>query len=175
LYGENLLIYDPLNQYTTFPDKCRYIPASDSLAEFEAVCTSLCARKQVVFVVEECERYIGQGKPMGPNAFDLINRGRNWGIYIVAVTRRIQRLSKDFFDLCQGVVFFKCGLQSRRYIEEMVGKEHLQHINSLEKYQFLFYQVEEPEEIKMGRLKLSGVREHIEEQTTTLAKEEEED
>src|SRR4030042_4493860 len=119
----NLLIYDPLDQYTNFDPKCHYVPQSDSLAEFESVCRKLCARSNVVFLIEEAERYLGQGKPIGPYAFDLINRGRNWGVGIIAVTRRIQRLSKDYFDLCQNVIAFRCGLKSREYLQDMLGPQ----------------------------------------------------
>jgi len=143
LCGSNLLIYDPLDQYKEFPDECRYIPRSDSLEEFEEVCGRLCARSNVTFLIEEVERYLGQGKPLGPNAFDLVNRGRNWGVGIIAVTRRIQKLSKDYFDLCQTVIFFRCGLKSRKYIYDMLGKEESYFITRLPKYHFLHYSLEE--------------------------------
>lgn len=143
----NLLIYDPLGQYVDFPKECIYVPRSNSPQEFDAVCKQLCARSNVVFIVEECERYIGQNKELGYYAFDLINRGRNWGIGIIAVTRRIQRVSKDYFDLCQNVIFFKCGLKSREYIADMVGKEHVRAIMSLKPYQFLYYNLETEEAI----------------------------
>lgn len=108
-----------------------------------------------MFIVEECERYIGQGRELGPYAFDLVNRGRNWGIGCVAVTRRIQRISKDFFDLCQNVIFFKCGLKSREYISDMIGKEHLKTIMSLDRYEFLYYNLE-TEESTIAHLQLGA-------------------
>lgn len=72
----NLIVYDPLSQYDGFPDENRYIPKSDSLSEFDGVCRTLRARGNCVFLIEEAERYLGQGKPLGENTFDLINRGR---------------------------------------------------------------------------------------------------
>ncbi len=84
-----LLIYDPLQQYTQFPKECVYLPKSDDVLEFDSVCKQLCARSNCLFVIEEAERYLGQGKSLGPYAFTVINRGRNWGIGILAVTRRI--------------------------------------------------------------------------------------
>ena len=159
LYQPNLLIYDPLAQYTSFQKECLYIPKSDSLSEFDSVCRQLCARSNVVFVIEEAERYLGQGKALGPYAFDLINRGRNWGVGIVAVTRRIQRLSKDYFDLCQDVFFFKCGLKSREYISDMIGKKECQLISQLERFHFLYYNLE-TEETEVDFLELEG-RPHI--------------
>lgn len=142
LCSPNVLIYDPLSQYDGFPDECRYIPQSDSLAEFESVCHRLRAQGGITFVVEEAERYLGQGKPLGPHAFDLINRGRNWGVGVFAVTRRIQRLSKDFFDLCQHCFLFRCGLKSKEYLADMIGWENFREMRRMDRYHFMEYDVE---------------------------------
>ena len=156
----NVLIYDPLDQYDGFPAECRYIPKSDSYTEFDFVCKRLRARGNIVLLVEECERYIGQGRPLGENAFDLINRGRNWGIGIVAITRRIQRLSKDYFDLAQHCFFFRCGLKSREYIADMIGWQETRKIIRLPLYHFLYYNVD-GEYSSEHYLDLGGIREHI--------------
>lgn len=156
----NVLIYDPLAQYDGFPDANRYIPKSDSLSEFDTVCRQLRTRGNITFVIEEAERYLGQGKPLGENAFDLINRGRNWGVGIIAVTRRVQRISKDYFDLCQHCFFFRCGLKSREYIADMLGKDITRRIVTLPLFHFLHYNVE-TEETSVHVLKL-GARPHTE-------------
>ena len=119
------------------------MPKSDSLAEFDAQCRRLCVVSKTVFLVEEAERYLGQGKMLGPYAFDLINRGRNWGIGVIAVTRRIQRLSKDFFDLCSHAYLFQTGLKSRDYIADMIGWEATRAIIGLERFNFVHYNVED--------------------------------
>lgn len=151
----HVLIYDPLAQYDGFPDNLKYIPKSDTLAEFDSVCRQLRAKGNTTFVIEEAERYIGQGKPLGENAFDLINRGRNWGVGIYAVTRRIQRISKDFFDLCQHLFLFRIGLKSREYVADMIGKAETQKVIKLPIYHFLHYNVETEEStvhvLKLGR------------------------
>ena len=154
-----VLIYDPLAQYDGFKDENRYIPKSDSLTEFDSVCRQLRMRGNVTFIVEEAERYLGQGKPLGENAFDLINRGRNWGVGIFAVTRRVQRLSKDFFDLCQHCFLFRCGLKSREYIADMIGWEDTRKIMSLQLYHFLHFNVE-TEESSVYVLKL-GMQQRV--------------
>ena len=151
-----VLIYDPLSQYSGFEDEYRYIPKSDSQAEFNSICRRLRSQSNIMFVVEECERYIGQGRPLGDDAFDLVNRGRNWNVGIVAVTRRIQRLSKDYFDLCQHIFFFKCGLKSREYLADMIGKAETNRVMRLPKYSFLHYDVE-TEETSVHRLKIDGL------------------
>lgn len=155
LCSPNILVYDPLSQYSGFEDAERYIPKSDSLEEFNAVCRRLRAKGNITFFIEECERYLGQGKPLLPDTFDLANRGRNWGVGMVAITRRIQRLSKDFFDLAQHCFFFRCGLKSREYIKDMIGQESVRQIMSLPQYHFLHYDVENEKSsvhvLKLGR------------------------
>ena len=151
-----VLIYDPLSQYTGFEDEYRYVPRSDSQAEFNSICRRLRAQSNITFVVEECERYIGQGRPLGEDAFDLVNRGRNWNVGIIAITRRIQRLSKDYFDLCQHVFLFKCGLKSREYLADMIGKAETNQVMRLPKYSFLHYDVE-TEETSVHRLRIDGL------------------
>ena len=71
LCSPRVLIYDPLSQYTGFSDEERYIPKSDNLVEFDNVCRQLRAKGNIKFLVEECERYLVQGKPLGENAFEI--------------------------------------------------------------------------------------------------------
>ncbi len=79
----------------------------------------------------------------------------------MAVTRRIQRLSKDFFDLCQHIFFFKCGLKSRGYIEEMCGPGISGKVISLPRYHFIYYNLE-TEDVEERWLELETARPHIE-------------
>ena len=153
------MIYDPLAQYDGFPDENRYIPKSDSLSEFDGVCRTLRARGNCVFLIEEAERYLGQGKPLGENTFDLCNRGRNWGMGITAVTRRIQRLSKDYFDLCNHIFLFRIGLKSREYVADLIGWQLTRQIITLPQYHFLHYNVEdESHSIHVLKLEAGGER-----------------
>lgn len=149
----DVFIYDPLDQYGAFPDDKRYVPETDSMAEFESVCARLCATPNTLFIVEEAERYFRQGAALGPYAFQLVNRGRNWGVGIVAVTRRIQELSKTFFDLCSHAYLFQCGIQSRRYLSEMIGRHLAYKVERLPPYYFLHYYVG-AQEGEVGTLEL---------------------
>ena len=165
LCGDNVLIYDPMNQYTSFKPELRYIPKSDSMSEFDAVCRRVIARGNMVFFIEEAERYLGQGKLLGPDSYNLINRGRNWGIGVVAVTRRIQRLSKDYFDLCDNIIFFRCGTQSlkiRGYLEEMIGSSICGQIRQLREHHFLFYNIETETAVERW-LEFAGETAHLKE------------
>ena len=138
----NILIWDPMGQYEGFPSEYRYIPRYDNLQEFDMVCRKLRARGNITFFIEECEKYIGQGRALSENAFDLINRGRNWGVGIIAVTRRIQRLNKDFFDLCSHVFLFHTGLRSKEYLTDLIGKEATRKVMDLPPHHFLHFNVE---------------------------------
>ena len=138
-------IWDPLSQYTRFPPENRYLPVTDSTDELEEQATLMCSEKNMVWVIEEAEKYLRQGAQLTPNLFSAINRGRNWGLGIVAVTRRIQVLDKNFFDLCQHVFFFRCGLRSRSYIEDMVGKESMKKISELKPFHFLHFDLQTEE------------------------------
>ena len=147
---QDLLIYDPLDQYKGFPDHQRYVPKNDGDAgEFNAVCAEIKSRGNMTLYVEECERYIGQSTRLGDDAFDIINRGRNWGIGIVGNTRRIQNMSKDFFDLCQWIFFFKSGLRSRDYIERMIGRPAALRILLLKEQHFLAYNLRDESYVEM--------------------------
>jgi len=171
LIEPNLLIIDPLDQYDMFPNECRYIPKRETPNELEDISRMLHARSNMVLVIEEAEQYISQGRAMLPYTSSLIRMGRNWGIGVWATTRRIQDINKRFFDLAQHCFFFRCGLQSREYIANMIGKEYVyQNIKpqqnktgytllTLPDYHFLYYNLKD-ETSEVGTLKLGG-REHI--------------
>lgn len=138
----SILIYDPLDQYRAFTDEERYIPEADSQAEFDATCRRLCAVPNVVFIVDEAEAYLREGYLSNTYAFKLVKRGRNWGVGIYAVTRRLQDLSKGFFELCQHCFFFNCHPRVRKYLKDWLEPEAIDAIMSLPKYDFVYYNME---------------------------------
>ena len=144
--NSGLLIYDVLHQYSTFPDAVRWLPKSDNILEFEAACKVLMQRaregKSTFFVIEEAEKYLKQGRTLPPTAFEVIHRGRNWGIGLLAVTRRIQSLSKEFFDLSDHVILFNCGLRAKSYLEDMIGKTESLRVARLDNFCFLHYDLD---------------------------------
>lgn len=171
----NILIIDPLNQYQQFPDECRYIPRQETPQELESICRRLYSRSNMTLIIEEAEQYLSQNRPILPYTSGLIRMGRNWGIGVVAVTRRIQDINKRFFDLAQHVFFFRCGFKSRDYIADMLGAEFVRPvanprvnttgytITTLPPYHTLHFNLE-TEMAEIVTLKL-GAREHIEEIT----------
>ncbi len=122
-FEPDILIIDPLDQYSMFSDDLRYIPQRETPNELEEICKRLWARSNCTLIIEEAEQYLQQGRSMLPFTSGLIRMGRNWGIGIYATTRRIQDVAKRFFDLAQHAFFFQCGLQSREYIAKMIGNE----------------------------------------------------
>jgi len=155
----DVFIYDPLDQYSGFPDDKRYVPQSDSMAEFEMICGRMCSVANTLFIIEEAERYLREGRPLGEHAFAVVNRGRNWGIGIIAVTRRIQELSKTYFDLCSDHFFFRCGLRSRAYLTQMIGKPMALKVENLPQYYFLHYRIGDTDGT-IGTLELPQLESH---------------
>lgn len=170
----DLIIIDALGQYMeSFPKECIRYPKQMDPTFLEGVAKELWARGNTVLLVEEAEQFMRQGKPLLPYTSGLVRMGRNWGVGIIAVTRRIQELSKEFFGHCQEVYFFKCDLKSREYIADLLGAEYVKPhirrtsnqtgyvINTLPKYAYLRYNLE-TEEAEATRLNLKGVRAHTE-------------
>ena len=169
----DILIIDPLDQYSMFPDECRYIPKRETPNELEDICKGLFARVNCTLIIEEAEQYISQGRAMLQYTSGLIRMGRNWGIGVWATTRRIQDINKRFFDLAQHCFFFRCGLKSRDYIADMIGPEFVfptaspkynktgYCILTLPPFHALHFNLDD-ETAVIVTLKLGGAREHIE-------------
>lgn len=140
-----ILIYDPLDQYRTFADDQRYVPQTDSQREFEDVCKRLCAQRNTVFIIDEAEAYLTEGKLSNTYAYRLVWRGRNWGIGIIAVTRRLQDLSKRYFQLCQHCFFFQSHPMVRPYLKTFLEADAIHAILTLQTFDFVHYDMEKHE------------------------------
>lgn len=172
-FEPDILIIDPLDQYSNFLDECRYIPKRETPNELEQICKSLWSRANVTLIIEESEQYLQQGRSILPFTSGLIRMGRNWGIGVFATTRRIQDLNKRLFDLAQHAFFFRCGLQSRDYIARMIGPEYVYPypapkynktgytITTLPEYAFLHLDLK-TETADVSRLHIEG-REYVQE------------
>jgi hypothetical protein len=176
-----IYIIDHLSQYQAFGEagdvlqgKIRYdpsieltkgIPPPDPRAKLEEIAKKFHHISNTTLIIEEAELYLPQGRAIPPWTQSLIQAGRNWGCGIYLNTRRIQRLDKSFFDLCQAVFFFRCGLKSREYISDLIGKDYVVKpsrsayntlkygITTLPPYHFLYFDLES-EETEIGVLKL---------------------
>ena len=137
---DRLLIVDPLDQYGKFPDKCRFVALDvDPAKEFNDLAKQIMARGNVTVFVEEAQRYMPEGQAIGPDTMAMINRGRNFGIGIVAISQRIQHITKNYWDLAQNIVFFRPGLKTRTILGEFVTKDAKLAIENLKDREFIHF------------------------------------
>ena len=138
---DRLLIIDPLDQYGNFPDACRIVPQDiDPVAEFNEIARQVMLKGDKTVFVEEAQRYMPEGEHIGKDTMAMINRGRNFGVGIVAISQRIQHINKNFWDVAQNIVFFRPGLKTRgRYLAEFVAPDAKAAIEHLPDHQFIYY------------------------------------
>lgn len=158
-----------------FPKNHVYIPRQLIAAELEKVAKRFWEINNTTIIIEEFEQFIPQGRAIPPYTDGLIRMGRNWGIGIWGTTRRIQRINKEFFDLAQHIIMFRCGLRSRQYISDMIGEEYVRLpavpkynktgycLTTLPPFHALYFNLEE-ESAEVFTLVL-GAREHVQEVT----------
>ena len=138
---EACVIFDPLGQYSEFSDT--YVPRSSSLEEFDSIARMVWQRGNTVFVVEECESFLGERMNLSPYAFRIVLQGRNRGIGLIAVTRRIANLSKTVFSLSDHVYLFRFfSPNDVKYCSEFIGRAWAARLQKLPKYHFLYYSAE---------------------------------
>jgi DNA helicase HerA-like ATPase len=132
-----VLVYDPLDQYQGFN---RYVPQSDTPEEFAYVANWVWREQNIMFAIEECENYIGEGMAICQAAKNIINRGRNYGIGYMAITRRIANLSKTAFSLSDHVFLFRFFAPNDvRYCSDFIGRDWAARLQELPKHNFLYY------------------------------------
>lgn len=131
-------VYDPLNQYQVFD---RFTPKAgkDTLKIFEEHARKVWKRGNVVFCIEEAEKYLSNRSLTG-YAADVIRRGRNRGIGVIALTRRLADLSKTVFGLSEHVFIFRhFAPNDIKYLRGFIGPEWANRVPSLENYHYLYY------------------------------------
>ena len=150
----------------------RYFPKAESPKALEDIAKKLHRISNTTLIIEEAEAYLPQGKMLYDYTSSLIRRGRNWGIGVWLTTRRIQDINKRFFDLCQHVIFFRCGLKSREYIAGMIGNDYVikplrsqynqlkYGLTTLPKYHALHVNLE-TEEANIIYLNIRGKAQHL--------------
>uniref|UniRef100_A0A6H2A2J3 ATPase domain containing protein n=1 Tax=viral metagenome TaxID=1070528 RepID=A0A6H2A2J3_9ZZZZ len=137
---ESVYVFDPLNQYAEFE---HYVPETSSIEEFDSVAKRIWLKGNMVFVVEECEGYLGERMALSPYAFKIVLQGRNRGIGLIAVTRRIANLSKTVFSLSDHVYLFRFfSPNDVKYCAEFIGRAWGARLQKLPKFHFLYYSTE---------------------------------
>jgi hypothetical protein len=135
-----VLVWDPLAQY---PEFNRYVPQTGSQAEFEYVAAWVWNEGNIMFAIEECERWVGEGMAIAPSMTKIINMGRNKGIGYMPITRRIANLSKTAFSLCDHVFLFRFFAPNDiKYCSEFIGREWGKRLQELPKHNYIYYGAE---------------------------------
>ena len=156
---DRVVIIDPLDQYRGFMDEARIIPADrNPMEEFNDIAKQIMARGNVTLIVEEAQKYLPESGKIGPDTMAMLNRGRNYGIGVIASTQRIQTITKNIWDISSTVIFFRPGFQSRSYIKGMLPPEVYSKVISLPNRYFVYYSLE-TEDWGVGTLKIPGGKE----------------
>ncbi len=136
----NLKVWDPLGQYTEFDN---YVPTRGSPEEFDAICKMIWDQSNVMFAVEECESVLGERMALTPYSFKIILQGRNRGIGLIAITRRIALLNKTVFSLSDHAFLFRFFAPNDvKYCQEFIGRQWAFRLQKLPKYHFIYYGAE---------------------------------
>lgn len=137
--GIKVKIFDPLHQYKVPKAELVY-PSFNEAADLEVVCKKSWQEGNQAIFMEEAELYIKEHGRMLPWTSRMALRGRNRGVGLVAITRRIANLSKTYFSLCDHVFVFRhFSPNDVNYLVEFLGKEHEKTIRTLKPYHFLHY------------------------------------
>lgn len=137
---KNSLVYDPMDQYGGAGNIRRYVPANDTIEEFDNVCRTVWDHGNILFAIEEAELYLKESAPLPPYALKVVLRGRNRGIGILPITRRIALLNKNVFSLADHVFIFKFFARNDvDYCASFLGKDNAAKLRNLAGYRFIYY------------------------------------
>ncbi|MFH1327528.1 MAG: hypothetical protein ABIH76_01550 [Candidatus Bathyarchaeota archaeon] len=101
---KNLFCFDPNGEFLEYPS---YQPETDSPKELEKIAKIIWNRWNCMLLVSEAELYLPVNKPLTPNVFKIISRGRHRNVGMIADTRRIAELNKTVFGLSEHVFLFR--------------------------------------------------------------------
>lgn len=132
-------IYDPLDQYGNV-SKHRIVPQPDTVATFEATCRRIWERGNYLLIVEECEVYLREKHELTPYAKLCILRGRNRGIGMWLVTRRIADLHKTPVSQADHLFLYRMFLPNDiDYISQFIPKDVASGLDHMQPFCFLHY------------------------------------
>ena len=135
----DLHIYDPNDEYHGYGTIEPFVPgdspSGDTQQTFDGYCSFFRATPgKAVWFIDEAEQYMREGKVFVPDLQYLILRGRHDGKGIVCITQEVQAFSKRFFNRCDWIYIFKCGLKSYNYFGDLLRKEVIDYIIEMEDY-----------------------------------------
>jgi hypothetical protein len=122
-----------------FPEYPRYIPKSDSPLELDRVAKALWNKWNVTLLVSEAELFLPVFKPLPPNVFKIVTRGRRRNIGLISDTRRIADLNKTVFALSEhSFIYRHFAPNDIRYLQQFIP-ENCKALASLKDYWYWHY------------------------------------
>lgn len=101
---KEIFCFDPNGEFSEYPS---YQPETDSPQELEKIAKIIWNRWNCLLLVSEAELYLPVNKPLTPNVFKIVSRGRHRNTGLIADTRRIAELNKTVFSLSNHVFIFQ--------------------------------------------------------------------
>jgi hypothetical protein len=133
---QDVFVFDTLEEFTDFP---HYVPQTDSPLELDKIAKQVYKRGNCYLVVSEAELYLPVYKPLPPNVFKLLTRGRHNNTGIMVDTRRIAELNKTVFGLAEWCFVFRhFSPNDQEYLKKFIPKD-TRELSALEDYHFWVY------------------------------------
>jgi len=122
--GVDTVIYDPMAQYTDLDSYVpKYFATEYQMPEFDDIAMQIWDKRNVFFVVEEVENFLPQAGRRSGIMWRIINMGRNYGLGVLAVTRRISNMDKTMFSLSDKTFIFRLfSPNDLEYCRGFIGK-----------------------------------------------------
>lgn len=133
------IVFDPNAEFVTqFPSNT-YVPKTEGVEEFSKFCASIWKRGNMIIVIDECEEFLQERRPLPPYAAQIVRRGRHRGIGVIAITRRPAELSKTVISLSNYVILYRFFLPNDiKYLSEFIGNT-AEKLPTLPDYHFMVY------------------------------------
>ena len=101
---KDVFVFDPNGEFDGLPS---YQPETDRPEELESVAEIIWNRWNCLLVVSEAELYLPVSRPLLPNIFKIVARGRHRNVGMIMDTRRIANLNKTCFGLSEHAFIFR--------------------------------------------------------------------
>jgi DNA helicase HerA-like ATPase len=143
-HGEHTLLGYPIRDISKLPvlwtrgvRRVIYLPRYRSFEELEQVCRVAKILRNLVLIVDECDRLIEKKSSLNDTGIgDLIHGGRHYGVGLISVTRRFADLHEAFISQADFVVFFSQHSKGDlKRLEDELGEDALK-IRDMPEYFF---------------------------------------
>lgn len=117
-----------------------YVPEDYSLGHFDLFCGKCYDVWNTTIFVEEAQSYLPSSPfPLKNNIGRLISQGRNRGIGLVCITRRIADLHKDIVSQSKIVSFYQFWDRDIETLEANIPRLDGEIVKKLKDYEFLYF------------------------------------